>query len=112
MHPEFRTIKKLRSELRLWGNYSLKREFGQGFPSRSACDRLKEPIMHNGGNTFEHEMPREVQAVDRLVNRLSVDCRKAIRVQYQCGGHWQGLFKEKKSFLFWLKRAELALLGE
>ena len=108
-----RTIKNLRKELRVWGNFYVKYEMGNSYPSRSACDRLSEPVIR-GGNSVAPEIdtPSHILVTDRLVNRLSNNCRKAIRVQYLCSGEFAAFFDSKKSFLFWLKRAEIALMGD
>ncbi len=108
-----RTVKNLRKELRIWGNYYVKYEMGSGYPSRSACDRLQEAVIRSVGSVEpELSAPPAIYATDLMVKKLSFNCRKAVRVQYLCSGNWAQFYDSKKTFTFWLKRAEIALLGE
>ena len=68
-----RTIKNLRKELRIWGNYYVKYEMGSGYPSRSACDRLQEPVIRSFGS-FEPELsaPPAIYATDLMVQEVKL----------------------------------------
>ncbi|AQS40209.1 hypothetical protein FM037_16550 [Shewanella psychropiezotolerans] len=106
-------IKTLRKELKVWGRYWAQQEQGQGYSSRSACDRLKEPFTPSScGGSREHIPPDHINLYDMKVYTLAIDCRRALRGQYICNGQWQLLgFDNNKTFLFWLRRAEIALIG-
>ena len=106
-------MKKLRKELKVWGRYWAQQEQGQGYASRSACDRLKEPFTpSSNGGSRDHMPPEHINFYDVKVYKLTPDCRRALRAQYICNKQWQVLgFDSKKTFLFWLLRAERALLG-
>ncbi|MFG0453592.1 hypothetical protein [Shewanella sp. YQ_9] len=56
--------------------------------------------------------PPWVIRYDRRIEQLAPECRRAIRAQYLCRGKWALLdFDSRKSFVFWLRRAELAILS-
>lgn len=112
-HEAMMNMKRLRSELKAWGRYWAYQERGQGYSSRSACDRLKDPFTPSScAVTNDHVPPRHIERYDVIVTGLAIDCRRAIRAQYICQGQWQLLgFDSKKTFLFWLRRAEIALIG-
>ncbi len=104
-------IKRLRSELKAWGRYWARQEQGQGYASRSACDRLSEPFTPRGcGGTRDHLPPDHINRYDMKVYCLAHDCRRALRAQYICKGQWPLMgFDSEKTFLYWLRRAEVAL---
>ncbi|PKH62189.1 hypothetical protein CXF83_15045 [Shewanella sp. Choline-02u-19] len=104
-------MKRLRSELKMWGRYWAKQELGQGYASRSACDRLSEPFIPSGcGGTRDHIPPDHINRYDMKVYCLAHDCRRALRAQYICKGQWPLMgFDSEKTFLYWLRRAEIAL---
>ncbi|WP_229814700.1 hypothetical protein [Shewanella hanedai] len=106
-------IKTLRKELKVWGMYWARQEQGQGYASRSACDRLKEPfVLSCSGGSRNHLPPDHINRYEMKVYCLAHDCRRAIRAQYICKGQWLLMgFESKKSFLFWLRKAELTLLS-
>ncbi|QQX78533.1 hypothetical protein JK628_13175 [Shewanella sp. KX20019] len=104
-------IKQLRSELKAWGRYWARQEQGQGYASRSACDRLGEPIRQtcSGGNS-DHMPPDYITELDSHIGRLSPNCKRAIRAHYVCKGQWKLMgFDSQKSYIYWLRRAELEL---
>ncbi|WP_112353000.1 hypothetical protein [Shewanella benthica] len=113
-HVVLMNIKNLRKELKVWGRYWSRQELGQGYASRSACDRLKEPFTPSRcGGSRNHLPPDHINSYDMKVYTLAIDCRRALRAQYICNGQWQLIgFDSKKTFLFWLRRAEMALFGE
>ena len=112
-HEVLMNIKTLRKELKVWGRYWSRQELGQGYASRSACDRLKEPFAPSSqGGSRDHISPEHINRYDIKVCCLAHDCRRALRAQYICHGQWQLLgFDSNKTFLFWLTRAEIALIG-
>ncbi|MGE6315682.1 hypothetical protein ACQKC1_07805 [Shewanella baltica] len=109
--PEQRmNIKALRLGLYRWGRYWVHQELGKGFSNRSACDRLGEAL---GGGNLKHELnvPTHVAHFDHLVEQLSINCKRAIRAHYLCKEQWALMgFDSKKSYIFWLRKAEMALL--
>ncbi|MCG9732381.1 hypothetical protein L1D44_21680 [Shewanella sp. Isolate13] len=112
-HESIMNIKQLRSELKAWGRYWAKQELGQGYGSRSACDYLSEPFIASScGGSRDHIPPDHINRYDMKVWCLAHDCRRAIRAQYICEGEWRLLgFDSKKTFLFWLRRAEMNLVN-
>ena len=106
--PKRITIKVLRHDLTQWGRYWLSREYGQGHARRSACDKLGE--MRVSSPTANFEVPDHVLIYDRRIESLSCDCRRALRVRYICARNWALVgFDSKKSYLYWLRRAESEL---
>ncbi|MDT3308817.1 hypothetical protein Q4Q46_16575 [Shewanella sp. SP1S1-4] len=66
-------------------------ELGKGFSNRSACDRLGEAL---GGGNLKHELKVPVYVA-----------------HYLCKEQWALMgFDSKKSYIFWLRKAEMALL--
>ncbi|WP_299005053.1 hypothetical protein [uncultured Shewanella sp.] len=106
------SMKTLRRELSIWGRYWRTQEYGRGFARRSACDRLGETHLSlNGANVHEMATPKHVAIYDGLIDRLSLECRRALRAQYICKKDWALLgFESRKSYIYWLRRAEGALL--
>ncbi|WP_298770381.1 hypothetical protein [uncultured Shewanella sp.] len=103
------SMKTLRHELSIWGRYWRAQEYGRGFARRSACDRLGET--HSGSNVHEMATPKHIAIYDGLIDALSLECRRALRAQYICKKDWALLgFESKKSHVYWLRRAEGALL--
>ncbi|NRD72684.1 hypothetical protein HQQ94_05360 [Shewanella sp. VB17] len=101
------SIKVLRHGLTQWGRYWQSREYGQGHASRSACDKLGEI---RGPSVIDFEVPSHVLTYDRRIEALSSGCRRALRVHYLCQRNWALVgFDSKKSYLYWLRRAESAL---
>ncbi|MCH1926885.1 hypothetical protein L9G74_18985 [Shewanella sp. C32] len=111
-HEQLMNMKQLRLELRTWANWWLKHEYGKGYANRSACDKLKEPLIQVVSvSERDIQPPTHVLRYDLKVERLSTDCRRAIRAQYFCRGNWAlAGFDSRKTFLFWLRRAELVLV--
>ncbi|MEL4389489.1 MULTISPECIES: hypothetical protein [Shewanella] len=103
-------MKALRLGLYRWGRYWGYQELGKGFSNRSACDRLGEAL---GVTNLKHELnvPAHVAHYDHLVEQLSINCKRAIRTHYLCKEQWALMgFDSKKSYIFWLRKAEMALL--
>ena len=111
-HESIMNIKQLRSELKAWGRYWAKQEQGQGYASRSACDRLSEPFTPRGcGGTRDHIPPDHINRYDMKVYCLAHDCRRALRAKYICDGKWPLLgFDCFKTYKFWLVKAEIELI--
>ncbi len=103
------SIKTLRRELTQWGRFWQRREYGLGHAGRSACDKLGE--IRVGGFAAESKVPVHVLMYDRRIEVLSCDCRRALRVHYLCKRNWALVgFDSKKSYEYWLRRAEGELL--
>lgn len=125
-----RTIREIRAELKIWGNYWYGKEQLSGYASRSACDKLGEVMTNSDAHLYGQDItpPPIVQAYDRLINDMVPECRRALRAYYVCGRggvsvtakdkltavnrqNWALMgFDSKKSFLFWLRRAEMELI--
>lgn len=125
-----RTIREVRAELKIWGNYWYGKEQLSGYASRSACDKLGEVMTNSDAHLYEQELtpPPFVQAYDRLITGLVPECRRALRAYYVCGRsgtsktakdksgaidrqNWVLMgFDSKKSYMFWLRRAEMELV--
>ncbi|WP_447017849.1 hypothetical protein [Shewanella algae] len=111
-HEALMNMKQLRLELRAWANWWLRHEYGKGYAACSSCDRLKDPITY-GTTVSERDInpPPGVIRYDRRIEQLAPECRRAIRAQYLCRGKWALLdFDSRKSFVFWLRRAEIGLI--
>ncbi|PKI08311.1 hypothetical protein CXF78_01655 [Shewanella sp. 11B5] len=105
-------MKTLRHGLTRRGNYWAHQEYGQGFASRSQCDKLGEVIVYGSSAVVEITPPLEVRQFDQMIERLSPQCIRAIRVHYICKGQWALMeFDSKKSYVYWLRRAEIELVG-
>ncbi|GGZ31693.1 hypothetical protein C8J23_101177 [Shewanella chilikensis] len=111
-HEALMNMKQLRLELRAWANWWLRHEYGKGYAHCSTCAKLKELRIHMVSVIEMHiKPPPNVIRYDRKVEKLSTDCRRAIRAQYFCRGNWALVgFDNCKTFLFWLRRAELQLI--
>ena len=111
-HEVLMNIKTLRKELKVWSRYWSSQELGQGYASRSACDRLKEAFTpSSSGGSRGHFPPDHIGRYDMKIYCLTVDCRRALRAKYICNDQWQMIgFDRKKTYLFWLLRAEVALI--
>ena len=108
-----KTVKQVRKELRAWGNYWRWQEMGQGYAKRSACDKLGEVLTNSDAHLYgnEFDAPEHVLMVNAQVQRLSHDCRRALRAKYVCFGMWALCgFKAKTTFDYWLKKAEIGLI--
>lgn len=105
-----KSIKLVRKELRAWGKYWHYQEQGQGFAGRSACDKLGEVL--TGNAVFvEHSAPSHILAYDADIERLTPNCRRALRACYICNRNWALIgFDSQRSYEFWLRKAEGALL--
>lgn len=99
-------MKALRHGLTRWGNYWAHQEYCQGFASRSQCDKLGEVIVYGSSAVVEITPPREVRHFDKMIERLTPQCIRAIRAHYVC----KGGFDSKKSYVYWLRRAEVGLV--
>ena len=104
-------MKALRHGLTRWGNYWAHQEYGQGFASRSQCDKLGEVIVYGSSAVVEITPPREVRQFDVMIERLTPQCIRAIRAHYVCKGQWALMgFDSKKSYVYWLRRAEIEIV--
>jgi hypothetical protein len=104
-------MKMLRYGLTRWGNYWAYQERGEGFASRSQCDKLGEVIVYGSSAVVEITPPREVRQFDLMIERLTPQCIRAIRAHYVCKGQWALMgFDSKKSYMYWLRLGEISLL--
>lgn len=104
-------MKALRYGLKRWGNYWAHQERGQGFASRSQCDKLGEVIVYGSTGVSEVTPPREVRQFDQMIERLTPQCIRAIRAHYICKGQWALMgFDSQKSYVYWLRRAEIEIV--
>ncbi|MGI2021705.1 hypothetical protein [Shewanella glacialipiscicola] len=103
-------MKALRAGLDSWGRYWAFQELGKGYGTRSACDKLGEVQSHGSTVVHELDVPKHVAQFDRLIEQLSPSCIRAIRTCYVCKGRWALVgFDSKKSYVYWLRRAEMQL---
>lgn len=103
-------MKALRAGLNAWGRYWVFQELGKGFATRSACDKFGEVQVYGCSVVHEHDVPKHVAQFDLIINVLSSDCKRAIRTCYVCKGQWALMgFDSKKSYIYWLRRAEIQL---
>lgn len=104
-------MQALRHGLKRWGNYWAHQERGQGFASRSQCDKLGEVIVYGSAGIGEVTPQREVRQFDVMIERLAPQCIRAIRAHYICKGQWALVgFDSKKSYVYWLRRAEIEIV--
>ncbi|MDR9766588.1 hypothetical protein RJP56_11030 [Shewanella baltica] len=104
-------MKALRAGLNAWGRYWAFQELGKGFTNRSACDKLGEVQVYGGALVRELSVPKHVVQFDRMIECLSPNCIRAIRTCYVCKGQWALMgFDSKKSYVYWLRRAEIQLV--
>lgn len=102
-------MKALRAGLSTWGRYWAFQELGRNYGGRSACDTLGDPISH-GSVVHELNVPKHVAQFDLMIDMLSINCKRAIRAHYVCKGQWALMgFDSKKSYIYWLRRAEMQL---
>lgn len=102
-------MKALRAGLNTWGRYWAFQELGRNYGNRSACDKLGDPIAH-GSVVHELNVPKHVAQFDLMIDMLSINCKRAIRAHYVCKGQWALMgFDSKKSYIYWLRRAEMQL---
>lgn len=103
-------MKALRLELDTWGKYWARQEQGKGYATRSPCDKIGDVVVFGAQVVRELEVPRQVARYDVMIGRLSPNCKRAIRAHYVCKGQWGLLgFDSKKSYIYWLRRAEIQL---
>lgn len=103
-------MKALRAGLSTWGRYWAFQELGKGYGTRSACDKFGDPLTHGSSVVHELNVPKHVVQFDRMIERLSPNCKRAIRTCYVCKGQWALMgFDSKKSYVYWLRRAEIGL---
>ena len=114
-----RTIKEVRLELRTWGNFWARQEAGQGWPSKSPTERLRESCQVGcaassdlhlfSGNSESMNVPDHISAICASVEQLENKHKSAIRQKY-VSKKGIGEFSNHKTFMFWLRNAEKALL--
>jgi hypothetical protein len=104
-------MKVLRAGLDTWGRYWAFQELGKGHATRSACDKFGEVQVYGSAVVHELDVPKHVDQFDKMVERLSPNGKRAIRACYVCKGQWALMgFDSKKSYVYWLRRAEIELL--
>ncbi|ABE56535.1 hypothetical protein Sden_3259 [Shewanella denitrificans OS217] len=107
---QWMNMKALRAGLVTWGNYWAFQELGQGFGSRSVCDKLGEVQVYGASVVHELNVPKHVAQFDKMIERLSPNCKRAIRTCYVCKGQWILMgFDSKQSYVYWLRKGEMAL---
>lgn len=114
-----RTIKEVRLELRTWGNYWSRQEQGQGWPSKSPTQKLREACQIGcavssdlhlfSDNSDNMNVPDHIAATCALVDQLEHKYKSAIRQKYISKINI-GIFPDHKNFMFWLRKAEKSLL--
>lgn len=114
-----RTIKDVRSDLKVWGDFWARQEEGQGYASKSNVQALKETLMigcaiQGTSHLVSHladsiHVPTFVASIDREISGLRKECKVALRQKYICRGQIL-FFDSSKTYLFWLRRAEAHLL--
>lgn len=126
---QLRNIQQVRAELAVWGRFWFGQEQLQGYASRSACDKLNEVRTNSDSHLYENEIncPPLVLQYDRLIEKLTPECKRALRAYYVCSrkgtgktakakgdvqrNNWALMgFADKKEYEFWLRRAEMELL--
>ncbi|WP_050991319.1 hypothetical protein [Shewanella sp. POL2] len=111
LREELINLKALRVGLSTWGRYWAYQELGRNYGNRSACDKLGDPLTRGGAVVHELEVPKHVVQFDRMIELLSPNCKRAIRAHYVCKGQWALMgFDSKKSYIYWLRRAEMQLV--
>lgn len=116
--PELRTLKDVKRELAMWGKFWMQREYGTGIKmgmlGRSPGERIGRPT--GGRRPFELSVPAHIAVIDERVEKLSPNCKRAIRAYYCCRADgvvkgWALVgFKTEAEFEFWLRRALSILL--
>jgi hypothetical protein len=114
-----RTIKDVKYELKLWGNFWARQEEGQGYANKSNVQAIKEAceVGCAGSSTlhlFSHRsdsinVPDYIESIDRRMEKLTSKCKTAIRQRYINRGKIL-YFADARSFLFWIDKAERELL--
>ncbi|WP_245556384.1 hypothetical protein [Algicola sagamiensis] len=119
-----RNIKQLRRELKTWGSYWASKEYGAGYSNRSSFDRMVEQIklgchIKIDKHLYSHHsdmiiVPEHIKELDKQIERLRPECIRVIRVRYIL--NLKGVMAakiaqmEKRTFEYWLQRAELVLV--
>lgn len=116
--PELRTLKDVKRELTMWGKFWMQREYGTGIKmgmlGLSPGDRIGRPT--GGRRPFELSVPTHIALIDERVEKLSPNCKRAIRAYYYCcptgaGKTWALVgFKSEDEHQFWLRKAYSDLL--
>lgn len=88
-----KTIKQVRKDLKMWGDYWRNHEPTQGYARRSATDKLCEVLrtkvnISSDLHLFSHHadaiyVPPHIEKIDKAIEQLSIECRKAIKDRYQ-----------------------------
>lgn len=114
-----RTIKDVRSDLKVWGDFWARQDEGQGYASKSNVQALKETLMigcaiQGTSHLVSHladsiHVPNFVAELDKEIYCLSKECKVSLRQKYICRGQIL-FFHCAKTYLFWLRRAENSLL--
>lgn len=87
-----KTIKEVRSDLKLWGYFWREKELGAGFASTSVTARICETLqtevyISSDLHLFSHSadaiyVPDHIEVIGNAVNQLTHKCRKAVRDKY------------------------------
>ena len=114
-----RTIKDVRFELKQWGNFWARQEEGREYSSKSNVQAIKEACQVGCASSsdlhlFSHRadsifVPAHIKVIDHELERLRPIYITALRQRYVNKGQIL-YFADKKTFLFWVNKAERELL--
>ena len=114
-----RTIKDVRLELKKWGNFWARQEEGTGYSSKSNVQAIKEACQVGCASSsdlhlFSHRadsifVPAHIEVIGHNLERLAPRCITAVRQRYVKKGQIL-YFSDKKTFQFWVEKAERELL--
>lgn len=114
-----RSIKDVQFELKQWGYFWGQQEEGQGYSSKSNVQAIKEACEVGCASSstihlFSHRadsihVPDHIQVIDERMILLNPKCKTAIRQRYINRGQIL-YFRDARTFLFWIKKAERELL--
>lgn len=109
---ELRTLKDVKRELVMWGKFWSQQEYGTGVKAgvlgRSPGERVARPT--GGRKPFELPVPEHIAAIDARIEKLSPNCKRAIRAYYCCRSDgvvktWALVgFRTEAEFEFWLRK--------
>ncbi|WP_440055471.1 hypothetical protein ACSLBF_04845 [Pseudoalteromonas sp. T1lg65] len=108
------TIKQLRQALKRWGKFWYGKELGKGFNRVAVTENISRYSVA-GCSSDQMSVPAEISGLTAIIDNLRPECKRALRVKYLSTD--KGLeaikmtgFDSKRSFEFWLVKAERALL--
>lgn len=115
---ELRTLREVKRELTVWAKFWITHELGTGVKAgvlgRSPGERVGRPT--GGRRPFDLPVPEHIAATDERVEKLSPNCKRAIRAYYYCsptgaGKTWALVgFKSEDEHQFWFRKALSDLL--